>query len=105
MPAPLFNNSQLEFLEAEQQASQSIFGKSRKVERPMPGVWLRGITWDHRRAIDPLVSTLSLFRSRHPDIDVEWFSRPLHGFEFTPIIDLAKEYDLIVLDHPSVGDI
>jgi multiple sugar transport system substrate-binding protein len=102
---PLFNNSQLEFLEAEQQASQSIFGKSRKVEGPMPEVQLRGITWQHRRAIDPLMSTLSLFRSQHPEIDIHWFCRPLHGFEFTPIVDLAKEYDLIVLDHPFVGDI
>jgi len=71
----------------------------------MPEVRLRGITWEHRRAIDPLLSTLGLFRSRHPEIGIQWFSRPLHGFEFTPIVDLAKEYDLIVLDHPFVGDI
>jgi multiple sugar transport system substrate-binding protein len=71
----------------------------------MADLQLRGLTWDHRRAIDPLTKTLSLFRSRFPDIDIQWSSRPLHGFEFTPVADLATEYDLIVLDHPFVGDI
>jgi len=71
----------------------------------MADLHLKGITWDHRRAIDPLTKTLGLFRSRFPDIDIQWFSRPLHGFEFTPVADLATDYDLIVLDHPFVGDI
>jgi multiple sugar transport system substrate-binding protein len=71
----------------------------------MPDFHLRGITWTHRRAIDPLVGTLGQFRARHPAIAVEWVSRPLHGFEFTPVQDLAKDYDLIVLDHPFVGEI
>jgi multiple sugar transport system substrate-binding protein len=71
----------------------------------MPDFHLRGITWSHRRAIDPLTGTLDLFRTQHPEIEIEWVSRPLHGFEFTPILDLAKEYDLIVLDHPFVGEI
>ena len=66
---------------------------------------LRGITWDHRRAIDPLTSTQALFTKQHPEIEVEWASRPLHGFEFTPIPDLARQYDLIVLDHPFCGEI
>jgi multiple sugar transport system substrate-binding protein len=71
----------------------------------MANIKLRGITWNHRRAIDPLVNTLSLFRSQHPNIDIQWFSRPLHGFEFTPVVDLARDYDLIVLDHPFTGEI
>ena len=49
----------------------------------MVPVRLRGITWDHRRAIDPLTRTMPLFRQRHPDIEIEWSSRPLSGFEFT----------------------
>lgn len=71
----------------------------------MPDFHLRGVTWSHRRAIDPLTGTLGQFRAQHPEIGIEWVSRPLHGFEFTPILDLAKEFDLIVLDHPFVGDI
>jgi multiple sugar transport system substrate-binding protein len=71
----------------------------------MADLQLKGITWDHRRAFDPLTKTLSLFHSGFPDIDIQWVSRPLHGFESTPVVDLAKDYDLIVLDHPFVGDI
>ena len=71
----------------------------------MASVTLRGMTWDHRRAIDPLVSTMKEFASRFPNISVEWTARPLHGFEFTPVADLARDYDFIVLDHPFAGDI
>lgn len=69
----------------------------------MAAVTLRGITWDHRRAIDPLTRTLPLFRARHPDVDVEWSARPLSGFEFTSVDMLAEQYDLIILDHPFMG--
>ncbi len=66
---------------------------------------LRGMTWDHRRATDPLIHTLKAFRTSHPGIDVHWTSRPLHGFEFTPVAELALSHDLIILDHPFVGNI
>ena len=68
-------------------------------------VQLRGVTWQHRRAIDPVVNTLGLFASCRPGITVDWSSRPLHGFEFAPIEDLARDFDLIVFDHPFVGDV
>jgi multiple sugar transport system substrate-binding protein len=66
---------------------------------------LKGITWGHRRAIDPLAATLPEFHRRRPDIAVEWQSRSLHGFEFTPVRDLARSFDLVILDHPFAGDI
>ena len=66
---------------------------------------LRGMTWDHRRAIDPLAGTAEMFAAAHPEIAIEWSSRPLHGFEFTPVAELARSYDLIILDHPFCGDI
>src|SRR3546814_4549582 len=47
----------------------------------MVDILLRGITWEHRRAIHPLVNTIAAFRKRHPEIGVAWDSRPLHGFE------------------------
>jgi len=71
----------------------------------MADIVLRGMTWDHRRAIDPLIHTLPAFRASHPGIDVQWESRPLHGFEFTPVADLARSHDLIILDHPFAGNI
>ena len=71
----------------------------------MVPITLRGITWNHRRAIDPLLATLPHFQAEHPDIDIQWSSRLLHGFEFTPIDELARTFDLIVLDHPFAGHI
>ncbi|MBX3582393.1 MAG: extracellular solute-binding protein [Rhizobiaceae bacterium] len=71
----------------------------------MSSIKLRGMTWDHRRAIDPLTRTMPLFRRLHPEIDIEWSARPLSGFEFTPIDKLAEEYDLIILDHPFMGSV
>lgn len=66
---------------------------------------LRGMTWSHRRAVDPLLATLPAFAARRPDVAVEWSSRSLHGFEFAPIETLAEQNDLIILDHPFCGDI
>ena len=63
------------------------------------------MTWQHRRALDPLLGTLPGFRALHPGIDVTWDARPLAGFEFTPVAELAERYDLIILDHPFAGDI
>ena len=71
----------------------------------MAAVRLRGMTWDHRRAIDPLIATQAMFAKAHPGIEIEWSSRPLHGFEFTPVAELARSYDMIILDHPFCGDI
>ena len=69
----------------------------------MAAIKLRGMTWDHRRAIDPLLETMPAFRARHPGVEIEWSSRPLSGFEFTPVDVLAKEFDFIILDHPFSG--
>lgn len=66
---------------------------------------LRGMTWNHRRALDPLLATQAMFAERHPGIEIDWSSRPLQGFEFTPVAELAKSYDVIILDHPFCGDI
>jgi multiple sugar transport system substrate-binding protein len=71
----------------------------------MTRIKLRGMTWGHRRAIDPLLAVKSQFEQRHPGIEVEWTSRPLSGFEYAPVPELARQYDLIVLDHPFCGEI
>jgi multiple sugar transport system substrate-binding protein len=71
----------------------------------MAKIALRGMTWDHRRAVDPLLTTLPEFRRLNPDIEIDWSARPLHGFEFTPVEQLARAYDLVILDHPFVGDV
>ncbi len=66
---------------------------------------LRGMTWNHRRAVDPLLAIEPLFEQQHPDIEVEWSTQPLSGFEYAPVPELARNYDLMVLDHPFCGAI
>lgn len=71
----------------------------------MADIELKGITWDHRRAIDPLLGTLAGFEATHPHVRIGWDARSLAGFEFAPVSELAQRYDFIILDHPFAGDI
>lgn len=65
---------------------------------------LRGITWDHVRGIAPLVATSKEFHKNHPNITITWDKRSLKKFEDFPVELLADQYDLIMLDHPSIGE-
>ncbi|TQM13719.1 extracellular solute-binding protein [Pseudonocardia kunmingensis] len=56
----------------------------------------RGITWDHPRGRDALVAAAGEL--------VEWDVQPLEGFEAHPVDDLCARYDLVVLDHPHLGE-
>lgn len=59
-----------------------------------------GLTWDHPRgyaALDHLAQADGSLR-------LHWDRHSLEGFEASPIGELAERYDLIVLDHPHVGD-
>lgn len=64
----------------------------------------RGVTWDHPRGTDALVAASQRWRQRDGGIKVEWVARPLEEFESAPIEDLAQKFDLIVLDHPHLGE-
>lgn len=64
---------------------------------------LRGITWDHPRGYRGLEQATAAFTTLRPDITVHWDRHSLHHFEFHPVDDLVDDYDLIVLDHPSIG--
>lgn len=70
----------------------------------MPQTLIRGMAWRHRRALDPLLAASAVYERTHPQVRITWDARPLHGFEFTPVADLAHTYDLIVLDHPFMGE-
>lgn len=65
---------------------------------------LIGITWDHPRAYNCLVAASNVYEA-HTGVAVCWEKRSLQAFADAPIRDLAEEYDLIVLDHPHVGQI
>jgi multiple sugar transport system substrate-binding protein len=55
-----------------------------------------GLTWDHPRGREALQAA--------DFAGLGWEVQPLEGFESSPIGELAERYDLVVLDHPHLGD-
>lgn len=64
---------------------------------------LRGITWDHPRGWGGVRAAAEAFSRDRPDVRVTWDVRTLQAFADQPVWELAPGYDLIVLDHPSIG--
>jgi len=63
----------------------------------------RGLTWDHPRgyrALEAAAETVAPGQG----LSLTWDRHSLEDFEQHPIADLAARYDLIVLDHPHVGE-
>ena len=65
---------------------------------------LKGMTWSHPRGYDPMVATAKAWADR-TGTTIEWDKRSLQDFESFPVEELARQYDLIVIDHPHVGQI
>lgn len=65
-------------------------------------ITLRGITWDHPRGYAPLAASVEPYAQAH-GVRVEWASRSLKDFGDAPLPALAAEYDLLIIDHPHVG--
>ena len=65
---------------------------------------LRGIAWNHSRALPPLVATAQRFEELHPGVDIRWEKRSLHDFGHSDLASLADHYDLLVIDHPAMGE-
>jgi multiple sugar transport system substrate-binding protein len=68
------------------------------------GIILKGMTWKHPRGYDPLVACSAHWKEK-TGITVEWVQRSLQDFESYPVEDLARVYDLIIIDHPHVGQV
>jgi multiple sugar transport system substrate-binding protein len=66
-------------------------------------VILRGITWNHSRALPPLVAAGQRFEELHPGIAIHWEKRSLHEFGHAGLAPLCRENDLLVIDHPMLG--
>lgn len=66
----------------------------------------RGLTWDHPRGRNALEAAAAAGAGAGSDgaVLIEWDAHPLEGFESAPIAELAERYDLIVLDHPHLGE-
>jgi len=67
-------------------------------------VRLRGLTWDHPRAVRPLAAAERILKRLHPSVELEWEVQPLSGFESRSIEEAARGYDLLIFDHPHVGE-
>jgi multiple sugar transport system substrate-binding protein len=61
-----------------------------------------GLTWDHPRGYVALEQAAE--KARAEGLNLRWERQPLEGFESHPIEELAERYDIIVLDHPHLGD-
>jgi multiple sugar transport system substrate-binding protein len=70
----------------------------------MKNVELRGITWNHSRALPPLVATAQRFEELHPGVRIHWSKRTLHEFGHADLRTMANAFDLLVIDHPMTGD-
>lgn len=60
-----------------------------------------GLTWDHPRGRDALEEAAGDLGGGD---SLRWEVQPLEGFESAPIDELSRRYDLLVLDHPHLGD-
>lgn len=68
-------------------------------------VRLRGMTWDHSRGVDPMLATSKRFSEMNPGVEITWEKRSLQAFADRPIGEMAAAYDLMVIDHPHVGEV
>jgi multiple sugar transport system substrate-binding protein len=70
----------------------------------MSAIKLKGMTWSHPRGYDPMVAGATQWLS-DKGVEIEWEKRSLQDFETFPVEELARNFDMIVIDHPHVGQI
>ncbi len=52
-----------------------------------------------------MLATSAAFSKIHPDVEITWEKRSLQAFADRPIGEMAAAYDLMVIDHPHVGEV
>ncbi|MDE3105339.1 MAG: extracellular solute-binding protein [Acidobacteriota bacterium] len=65
---------------------------------------LKGITWNHTRGLLPMLATAQRWEETHAEVSVRWEKRSLQAFADAPLAELAARFDLMVIDHPSIGE-
>ena len=65
---------------------------------------ITGIAWDHRRCWGPLEASIGPYRAERGQ-EVRWDRRSLYSFGEGDLGSFADRYDLVIYDHPFVGDI
>lgn len=64
---------------------------------------VRGLAWDHRRCWGPLDASTAAFEAATGHT-ASWERRSLHSFGEGDLAALSADHDLIVFDHPFVGE-
>ena len=70
----------------------------------MSKIKLKGMTWSHPRGYDPMVAGAEQWLA-DKGVEIVWEKRSLQDFETFPVEELARNFDMIVIDHPHVGQI
>lgn len=65
---------------------------------------ITGIAWDHRRCWGPLEASIATYRELSGE-EIRWDRRSLYSFGEGNLAEYADKYDLVIYDHPFVGDI
>jgi multiple sugar transport system substrate-binding protein len=52
-----------------------------------------------------MVATARAWAESHPGVTISWEKRSLQAFADRPIEEMANSYDLMVIDHPHVGEV
>lgn len=66
---------------------------------------LNGMTWNHSRGFDPMVAASREYSKINPGVEIAWERRSLQAFADRPIREMTNDYDLVVIDHPHVGEV
>lgn len=64
----------------------------------------QGLTWEHPRGYKALEAAAAGLSEAKDGLTIRWERQPLAGFESHPIDDLCRRYDVVVLDHPHIGE-
>jgi multiple sugar transport system substrate-binding protein len=67
---------------------------------------LKGLTWDDPRGWGPLAAAVRAFQKtpQGQGVEITWDIQPLSGFESRSLAETTHLYDLIILDHPHIGE-
>jgi multiple sugar transport system substrate-binding protein len=63
---------------------------------------LAGLGWDHPRCMLPMWACAKAWL-RETGVRVKWHARSLEAFGDQPLEEVARNYDLLVIDHPFCG--
>lgn len=63
-----------------------------------------GLTWDHPRGYNALAETARGVNAGRAEPLIHWNKQPLEGFESASVRELAENNDLLVMDHPHIGE-